>query len=69
MLRAQLEILASLQKERGDIILQARPGKRIRSGVTVPESATLQGINGRAGCEESDDDDLEVEPPACNTRS
>ena len=71
-------VLASLQKERGEIILRPRPGKRVRSGVSVPgaENTTLPEFNGvnedEPGREdgkpstsvvEDSDDDLEIEPP------
>lgn len=37
-----------MQKERGEIILRPRPGKRIRSGVSAPgaDNATFTEFNG-----------------------
>ncbi|KAF8485480.1 hypothetical protein JB92DRAFT_2836875 [Gautieria morchelliformis] len=71
----KLDILASLQKERGDITLRPRPGKRIRSGVSVPDHVNVlqfEGEDGRgevlskreANLVDDSDDDLEIEPPA-----
>ncbi|KAF8583408.1 hypothetical protein K439DRAFT_1412151 [Ramaria rubella] len=69
--KRKLEVLASLQRDRGDIILRPRPGKRIRSGVSVPIAAVseLPEIDGCSGDEGEETGEARTLEPAVMARA